>query len=106
VSKSFTAGRSGPHHNLHAYEYTVFGTCDELVPGFFNLIHSLHVIRNRYDADGWTSAARSLEEGLEETLTVASAGCGRGAASEIDNDQPYRIVFVDGAAAGTKRKAC
>ena len=41
------------------------------------------------------SAARSLEEGLEETLTVHRLGI-----RETGHHQPDRIVLVDGAAGG------
>jgi hypothetical protein len=50
------------------------------------------------------SAARSLEEGLEETLTVHRLGIGGGVAAETGHHQSDRIVLVDGAAGGAKRK--
>jgi hypothetical protein len=50
------------------------------------------------------SAARSLEEGLEETLTVHRLGIGEGVAAEPGHHQSDRIVLVDGAAGGAKRK--
>lgn len=45
------------------------------------------------------SAARSLEEGLEETLTVHRLGIG------AVLRRPDRIVLVDGATRGAERKA-
>ena len=44
------------------------------------------------------SAARSLAEGLEETLTVHVA-------AQSVLDECHRVLLVDGAARGTERKA-
>jgi hypothetical protein len=51
------------------------------------------------------SAARSLEEGMEETLDGAPAGRGRTAAQNIGLDQSDRVVPVDRQESSTKREA-
>jgi hypothetical protein len=50
------------------------------------------------------NAARSLEEGLQETLTVHRLGVGA-VLRRNWHHQPDRILSVDGAAGGAKRKA-
>jgi hypothetical protein len=51
------------------------------------------------------SAARSLQEGLEENADGASLGYRSGVAAETGHRQSDRIVPVDGAAGGAKREA-